>query len=378
MQFLSEWTRDVATGKWKILEALLAAGGYRNPRWVLEISDGRLSIRRISGTVVLDVCIQHIADTVRLGPVQVSTTAVGLEPASTARIASELVDDALREGELFFEDVAFAVVGDIHGQMGLMETILHEEEKRLGRELDFVLQVGDFMPVRGQDDLATVYAPRRCKVVGDFPAYHQGVKRFPWPVYFVGGNHEPYGFLETLEAEAAEVGYARVADNLFYFGRAGWLTQLGVNVVGLSGTFAEGSHRGERPVQVTPASARDFCHFNEGDLRNVWYTFDSVFDATASELDIVLLHDWPAGLVPEEELLAMDRRYGHLRDSSLLRWACALPPARFVCCGHHHVRRVFRAGETGPVVLCLADITQGREAVAVFRKQAGSLSLSSL
>jgi len=89
------------------------------------------------------------------------------------------------------QELFFAAVGDVHGQMHEMVRLLSAWEGRAGRALAFVLQVGDFEPVRDQKDLDTVAAPMCYRKLGDFPDFHSGRATFPWPVWFIGGNHEP-------------------------------------------------------------------------------------------------------------------------------------------------------------------------------------------
>lgn len=99
--------------------------------------------------------------------------------------------------------------------MDAMVRALSKWERGHGRPLDFVLQVGDFEPHRDEADLATMAAPSRYRVLGDFPDYAAGRRRFPWPLYFVGGNDEPYGLLDRLAPGDAIVG------NCTYLGRVG-------------------------------------------------------------------------------------------------------------------------------------------------------------
>ena len=88
----------------------------------------------------------------------------------------------------------FAAVGDVHGHMHAMVALLRDWEEASGETLGFVLQVGDFEPHRHEDDLATMAAPSKYRQLGDFADYHSGRATMPWPVYFIGGNHEPTAF----------------------------------------------------------------------------------------------------------------------------------------------------------------------------------------
>lgn len=88
----------------------------------------------------------------------------------------------------------FAVVGDVHGDHWAMIRLLNGWEKSRRKSLDFVLQVGDFEPHRSESDLATMAAPAKYRNLGDFPIFARGEAQFPWPLCFIGGNHEPSAF----------------------------------------------------------------------------------------------------------------------------------------------------------------------------------------
>src|SRR5436309_1716544 len=98
----------------------------------------------------------------------------------------------------------FAAVGDVHGHMHAMVRLLQGWEQKAGRRLSCVLQVGDFEPIRVKEDLESMAAPAKYRRAGDFPDFFAGRAAFPWPVYFIGGNHEPYGLLD-LTPEGGEV-----------------------------------------------------------------------------------------------------------------------------------------------------------------------------
>ncbi|MDJ0554323.1 MAG: metallophosphoesterase [Microcoleaceae cyanobacterium MO_207.B10] len=92
------------------------------------------------------------------------------------------------------QDIYFAVVGDVHGHIYKMIGLLQNWENYSGQKLTFILQVGDFEPHRNEADLATMDAPTKYRKLGDFPDFYEQRSIFPWPIWFIGGNHEPYGF----------------------------------------------------------------------------------------------------------------------------------------------------------------------------------------
>ncbi|MGF1489704.1 MAG: metallophosphoesterase [Prochloraceae cyanobacterium] len=129
------------------------------------------------------------------------------------------------------KDLYFAAVGDVHGDMYLMLNLLKKWEAKHCRSLSFILQVGDFEAHRHQKDLTTMDAPSKYKKLGDFQAFYRSKAKFPYPIYFIGGNHEPYGFLD-LYPNGGEI-----ARNCYYFGRVGSIELAGLKIVGLSGIY---------------------------------------------------------------------------------------------------------------------------------------------
>lgn len=256
----------------------------------------------------------------------------------------------------------FAAVGDVHGYFRLMIELLQIAEKKLGLSLEFVLQVGDFEPVRHEADLSSVAAPAKYLHMGDFPDVLSGQVTFPWPVHFIGGNHEPYAFLETLPLGG------EVAHNCHYMGRAGFQNIGGVQVAGLTGIFSQLNHDKSRPqlANMPTASKKRWTYFNEGDVRRLE-------QSTKQPVDVLLLHDWPQGLVTAANIEALQRHnpriaingVGNAVGSALIK--TLLP--QLVLCGHMHIAHsALLPGSDGREipVRCLASVQERMEAIAVF------------
>ncbi|MCP3103645.1 metallophosphoesterase [Myxococcus sp. K15C18031901] len=259
------------------------------------------------------------------------------------------------------EERYFAAVGDVHGHMDRMVRELQAWTRHARRELAFVLQVGDFEPHRSEADLATMSAPARYKQLGDFAAYHQQRRRFPWPVYFIGGNHEPYGYLDT-----APEGF-ELTTNCHYLGRVRALDLGGVRVVGLSGIHDEAAFTRRRPPlsRLGSVSNRDFTFFTEEDVERAM---------EAGSADVLLLHDWPSGVIAAKDGAAFQgRRRSPSPEDVGNPYARLLVDAlrpRLVLCGHLH--RPYRgwvehAEDVRSRVCCLSSVEEGPGAFAVFR-----------
>ncbi|MCE9670157.1 metallophosphoesterase [Myxococcus stipitatus] len=255
----------------------------------------------------------------------------------------------------------FAAVGDVHGHMDRMVRDLQDWSRKARQSLAFVLQVGDFEPHRDEADLATMAAPARYKRLGDFAAYHQRRRRFPWPVYFIGGNHEPHGHLD-----ATPDGF-EVAPDCHYLGRVGIRELHGVRVVGLSGVHDEAAFTRRRPPlsRLGSVSNKDFTYFTEEDVERAM---------EAGTADVLLLHDWPSGVIAAEDGADfLGRRRSPSREEVGNPYARLLVDAlrpRLVLCGHLH--RAYRgwvehAEDVRSRVCCLSSVEEGPGALAVFR-----------
>lgn len=259
----------------------------------------------------------------------------------------------------------FAAVGDVHGHFGTMTRLLRTVERKLGSNLGFVLQVGDFEPVRDEGDLATVACPSKYRHMGDFPKVVAGVTPIPWPTYFIGGNHEPHRLLEALPDGGM------VAPNCRYLGRvfAGHLE--GLEVAGLSGIFSERWHDQPRPLfgQATNISLKRWTYFCQQDVDQL------IRLAKGREVDVLLLHDWPRGVVTPANLESLRRRNPRITtetvgDETGALLVESLQP-KLVLCGHMHLpltaELMCRNGQKIPV-RCLASLEEGLESIAVFHR----------
>ena len=246
----------------------------------------------------------------------------------------------------------FAVVGDIHGDHWAMIRLLQGWEKSRKKSLDFVLQVGDFEPHRSETDLATMAAPAKYRDLGDFPIFARGEAQFPWPLTFIGGNHEPYGFLDALPDGG------QIAPHCHYFGRAGLIEIGEIKIAGLSGIFAPHLFHEKRPdiSQFGTRSNKDWIGWNEGDIEKL---------LSLGRCDIFLLHEWPIEFGDNQR---------HFADIAAREWIeLALESLRpeLIFCGHlhHRLRSAIRVGSANIPVQCLAQVSSGRDCFTVFERE---------
>ncbi|MBN2576079.1 MAG: metallophosphoesterase [Deltaproteobacteria bacterium] len=247
------------------------------------------------------------------------------------------------------EPVVFAAVGDVHGSHHAMVRLLGEWEKRQRQSLSFVLQVGDFEPVRDALDLASMPVPEKYRKLGDFADFHEDRAEFPWPVWFVAGNHEPFAFLASM------VRGGQAARNCYYLGRGGQRDIDGVRVAHLGGISPPDGPLDRAQGRVW----KNHAYFTEREVERAM---------AGGRAEIVLLHEWPRGAASPGEVRGQRRAGGPQgpgNDSA--RLLVDLLEPRLVLAGHRHWPHRSRLSERTQFV-GLAHIDKGPDAFAVFRR----------
>lgn len=258
-------------------------------------------------------------------------------------------------------------MGDVHGEMYTMLGLLTSWESQFRQKLAFVLQVG-FEPIRHEADLATMDAPKKYLKLGDFRDFHSGKVEFPWPIWFIGGNHEPYGFLDQTPLGAT------ITKNCHYLGRVGSVVLEGLTIVGVSGIYKEDLflHTMRPPLsQIGSRSNKDYISFTQSEISQA-LNFQSV--------DILMLHEWPKGIIKPEDLDTFHkwRPGSHFEDvgNEYAQMLVESLQPKLVVCGHMHKRYrrqlSFTAGM--PInICCLANVPQGKDAIAIFQLTADGI-----
>lgn len=258
----------------------------------------------------------------------------------------------------------FAVVGDVHDHFDLLIRRLDAWTKRTGRQLDFVLQVGDLQANRHSDDLETMATPQKYRRLGDFHKLFASSQVLPWPLYFIGGNHEPYGWLDQ------HPGGATLMPNLHYIGRAGTVRLAGLQVVGMSGIYSELRFNLPRPPvgDILKHSRKHYTFHTEDDVSKA---------VDFGRADILLLHEWPQGvLAGEQPANWLHLKHGAVHGGEIDKFGNAfgrylldtLRPA-IVFCGHMHMpfeAEITNADGLTTKVVCLSDITDEDGSIRFF------------
>lgn len=173
------------------------------------------------------------------------------------------------------------MAGCCHGELDAMYAAIDHEISKP----DIVIVCGDFEAIRDEDDLKTMAAPVKYRVMGDFHKYFNGEKKAPYLTLFIGGNHESSKYL----VEMPNGGW--VAPNMYFLGYAGVVKYDGVRIGGLSGIFSGKSYTTKRtesyPFDETTVHSVNYVR--QEDVQKLWLM-------GPGSVDIMLSHDWPAGI----------------------------------------------------------------------------------
>ena len=257
-------------------------------------------------------------------------------------------------------DLYFAAVGDVHGHIYTMMGLLQSWERKNKKSLAFVLQVGDFEAHRDESDLLTMDAPTKYKTLGDFKDFYTNKAKFPYPLYFIGGNHESYGFLDRF-TQGKEI-----ATNFNYIGRVNQIELAGLKIVGVSGIYKPELFEKQRPSfsDIHSYSNKDYIGFNQSEISQAM---------DCENADILLLHDWATGIISPEALELFKQRYSNVRyheiGNEYARLLIESLEPKLVLCGHLHFayRCTFPLQSKVSNICCLANVKQGKSSISVFR-----------
>ncbi|MHB8190924.1 MAG: metallophosphoesterase [Ferrimicrobium sp.] len=181
------------------------------------------------------------------------------------------------------EVVTFLGIGDVHGHWDSVIQAIDTATASLGVAPDLVLQVGDAEPHRDESDLQGCHTPKKYRSMGVFSALRPG--DLLSPVYFIGGNHEPYMALDSISGPFPAL-WGK-SESVFYLGRAGAALLVGkLCVAWLSGIYSP-----EADPALRSKSLRMRTYFSNEEV-------DRTLDAASNlgGVDVLITHDWPSGL----------------------------------------------------------------------------------
>jgi len=211
-----------------------------------------------------------------------------------------------------------AIIGDTHGKIDRMI------EK--ASAADLIIQVGDFGTFISPERMDK--ATRKHDGLGDLFDYYEGRKRFPFPVYFVKGNHEDFEILEEIKRG--------VIPNLHYMENGNVYTVGGLMVGALGGNYSPARHWLDREHHRLRGRKRK--HFNHQDvsaLRNL-------------KLDVIIAHDAPQGI-------GLSSRYGGEPGSLEITELIEETQPEYYFFGHYHRYHEAKIGMTRVICLGILD-----------------------
>ena len=268
------------------------------------------------------------------------------------------------KSRLMKDKFTFAALGDVHGQLDRAAELVQTAAAKAGQELKFVLQVGDLETHRSLEDMAGMYAPHHHKHLGDFTEYFFGRKTFPIPLHFIGGNHEPYQFLDEWVLERS------IAQNISFLGRVGSINLKGLKIDYLTGIYDE------KYYQHHPGSRQPVAHDHDYPAQRFLSCYtetevDSLLQNTHP--DILLVHEWPSGIVRPEDHEPQEPAHRHLRYGGTgiqaIRDLVDKLQPRLVLCGHMHrsYRAIIRHSDGSfTEIHCLGLVDHSTDGVACF------------
>ena len=234
-----------------------------------------------------------------------------------------------------------AVFGDIHGHWrDFRDKVL---ELHSQAPLDLVLQCGDSQPFRNESDLVYMHCPKKYRELGDFWMFHDGVEKFPVPLLFIGGNHEPWNFLD----ENREGGF--LAPNIEFLGRVGMRNINGTRIVGLSGVYS--------PKHFNTPHI-DWPYSISKRKQATYYNYEDLDKALGfGETDILLIHEWPS-IMNGARNENWPSHWGVVGSDQLTALVELLTP-KYVFCAHMHISAQHREERTE--IVCLSDFHRDPE-----------------
>lgn len=225
-----------------------------------------------------------------------------------------------------------AVQGCLHGRLDdVYEVIRGLQGPPHFLPIQLLLQCGDFQAFRDGRDLVRSNIKEKYRDLGQFHPYWTGEKQAPCLTVFVGGNHECPDVADQLYYGGF------VAPRIFYLGQAGiWRVGRRFTVAGISGIYKPYTFR--QPEQ--PGS---------------WHVRQKHTDLLRrypNPIDIVLTHDWPAGMHQFSNQWLKPHLFQERQSLGCPAFASLLHEKRpsFWFAAHHHTK--FAAAIPHPDGLC--------------------------
>ena len=202
--------------------------------------------------------------------------------------------------------------------------------------------------------------PTKYKKLGDFPDFYNDKAEFPYPIYFIGGNHEPYGFLDNF------YNGKEIAKNFHYLGRVNLMELFGLRIVGVSGIYKENLFTETRPSvkQIHITSNKKYIGFTETEILQA---------LEYKDVDILMMHAWSSNIIDGEDLSRLQQvknraKSGTIGNEYALMLIQELKP-KLVLFGHMHFKHRYQMplkNDNISNICCMANVRQGKDSIAIF------------
>lgn len=212
------------------------------------------------------------------------------------------------------------ISGDVHGRIDKFYENISDFESQLKIKFDVVLQVGDFgiwIDEDRHDGLTKFYHK-----TGDFPLWYKEKKVAPINTYFINGNNEDFGFLNSVKLS----GDFQILKNIHY------MPNGSINLI-RSSIMAE-----EDYITVAVMGGRysqEFFNFKESDRHYTKTEIDTLIKNVnllpEKMVDIFISHDAPEGVLIEDN----DKNKYYPKAVGLRELIVKIKP-RISFFGHHH------------------------------------------
>ncbi len=217
------------------------------------------------------------------------------------------------------QSVLLCAVGDCHGAFTLLYRGIAMLEEALGQQVDLVLQVGDFgiWPDPSRIDVAA----RNHGGAGEFADWLSIGDPVPRRTVFIAGNHEDFDYLDAHNT-------GEILPQLVYLA-SGDVLNVNTNgtilrIGGIGGCFGPSDFRKET------LAGRRRRHFTQSQL-------DELVQKADGRLDILLLHDAPAGRIVSMNDTRNPPYQRHSPAEGLVELISQVQP-RICLTGHWHFR----------------------------------------
>ncbi|KAK9446782.1 lariat debranching enzyme, C-terminal domain-containing protein [Limtongia smithiae] len=211
---------------------------------------------------------------------------------------------------------------------------IYRAVSQLNKRVDLLIIGGDFQAARNIRDVNCMSIPPKYRRLGDFAEYYSGRKTAPLLTLFIGGNHEASNYMWELYYGGW------VAKNIYYLGAAGVVNIGGVRIGGLSGIWNSRDYfKGHyERLPYNERTKRSIYHIRQYDVLKLYQLSGNV--------DVMLSHDWPAGIEHHGDLAELLRKKEFFRND-IKNHELGSPPAmallkkikpRWWLSAHLHVR----------------------------------------